>query len=195
MDEKDEKQMRRFASKKRLGFLVVAFVVAAIFLVGYFCGGTGQSVEGPNIVLVGVRGYLSEEQKEALTERFNAFAPEDTSVELRVYEFPAQGGVAQQFRDFTSEISKGNANLFLLDDYVYDLLGDETLYADLSQLYPNDPSLYQKYRCTLMQKSFWVKELSGAPKLYLLLRSKASSSRGEEMYAVDMQILDNIMAA
>lgn len=191
----DEKQLRRVNSKKKLGAIVVVIVLATIFVVGYLCSDSTQVGQDTRVVLVGVRGYLSEEQKTLITERFNDYAPAGAAIELRVYEFPMYGGSAQQLRDFSKDMSKGKANMFLLDDYVYDMLADETLYADLSEQFADDSSIYDRYRCTLTQKPFWVQGLNGAPRLYLLLRSGAQSSREQAAYNYDWQTVSNIISA
>ena len=86
----------------------------------------------------------------------------------------------------------------LLDSYVYDLLGNDTLFEDLSARYPDDPAVVGRYRYAISGKPFANAEgLEELPTLYFVLRSAESSAvtrnaQTLDDYEVRRRLLDNV---
>lgn len=191
-------------SKKRLGIFVVALIVIVLLGIGYFY--TEGTQGSTNTVLVAVRGYLSVEQKDALTAQLDGYAPtEGLPVTLRVLEFPAASGaempsaeLSQKMGELSSAMDTGEMNLLLLDRFVFDLLGDERLFEDLAARYPTDAAVSGKYLYTVAGTSFGTANgLQDMPELYLALRNGQSASVNKnaktlKYYAIQSELLDNI---
>lgn len=196
----EAKKEVRARNKRHLGMLVVAVIVLVMLGLGYYYSTAGVSSK-PNHIVVAVRGYLSVEQKDALTKQLNGYAPDtrDKPIELRIYEFPMPGGNGTNlFSDLMKEIQQGSCDLLLVDSYVYDLFGDERMFEDLSLRYPNDPSVFQKYLYEVNEKPFAnAAGLENLPELFLVLRNKDAASVNRnaqtlEQYAYQSGLLDNI---
>lgn len=195
----------RAASKKRLGMFVVALIVVVLLALGYYY--TEAPDEGVDTALVAVRGYLSVEQKNALARQINAYTPEseDSAVVLEIFEFPAAGSSAgseettRLFGELLNQIKVGSADLVLLDRYVFDMLGDERLFEDLSEKYPGDPAVSGKYLYAVSGKPFLdAAGLEQLPEVYLALRSSKSSAVNKnattlEKYTFNSALLDRIV--
>lgn len=201
MGEPDNKESRA-VHKRRLGIFVVALIVIVLLALAYFFSGGAD--EGSLTVVAAVRGYLSVEQKDALTRQLGGYAPDaeegGSPVTLVTYEFPATGGgdTAKMLGELSSALSEGDADLVLLDSYVYDLLGNDTLFEDLSALYPDDPAVVARYRYAISGKPFANAEgLEELPTLYFVLRSAESNAVNKNAqtlddYTVRRQLLDNV---
>lgn len=119
---------------------------------------------------------------------------------LVTYEFPATGGgdTAKMLGELSGALSEGDADLVLLDSYVYDLLGNDTLFEDLSARYPDDPAVVGRYRYAISGKPFANAEgLEELPTLYFVLRSAESSAVNRNAqtlddYDVRRRLLDNV---
>ena len=73
MGEPDKKESR-VVHKRRLGIFVVALIVVVLLALAYFFSeGTD---DGKLTVVAAVRGYLSVEQKDALTMQLTGYAPD-----------------------------------------------------------------------------------------------------------------------
>lgn len=173
----------RALSKKRLGAFVVALILLVMLALGYYY--TEEQETTVDTVVVAVRGYLSVEQKDALTAQLAYYDPSEDGepVTLKVFEFPASMDAApnaetpQLFSQLMTEITGGPSDLYLLDANVYDMLGDERLFADLSELYPNDAAVTRRYLYAISGKPFSSAEgLENLPELYFALRSEQSSA-------------------
>lgn len=141
--------------------------------------------------------------------QFNGYLPEDAdeNLTLQIFEFPnsnsphaADGTVSQMLNQLTAEIQDGQADLLLVDQYVYGLLSnDVTLFEDLSVRYPNDPAVVDKIRYAIKDKPFVnASGLEGLPDCYLMLRSGESSivnknAQTLEKYVTQSALLDNIV--
>ena len=201
MGEPDKKESR-VVHKRRLGIFVVALIVVVLLALAYFFSeGTD---DGKLTVVAAVRGYLSVEQKDALTMQLTGYAPDieegGAPVTLVTYEFPATGGgdTAKMLGELSGALSEGDADLVLLDSYVYDLLGNDTLFEDLSARYPDDPAVVGRYRYAISGKPFANAEgLEELPTLYFVLRSAESSAVNRNAqtlddYDVRRHLLDNV---
>ncbi|MGI5966203.1 MULTISPECIES: hypothetical protein [Anaerotruncus] len=200
MDELQKETKIR--GKRHLGMIVVGIVLLVLLGLGYYYT-AGPDTTG-NVVLVAVRGYLSVEQKDALTSQFLGYAPDDADggINLKVYEFPAAHGqpgeTSKLFGELQNEIKNGTADLILLDRYVYDMLGDERLFEDLSALYPGDPALSGNFLYGVNGKPFAkASGLEELPELYLALRSGKlnivnKNAQNLEKHAYQLEILNNI---
>ena len=201
MGEPDKKESR-VVHKRRLGIFVVALIVVVLLALAYFFSeGTD---DGKLTVVAAVRGYLSVEQKDALTMQLTGYAPVieegGAPVTLVTYEFPATGGgdTAKMLGELSGALSEGDADLVLLDSYVYDLLGNDTLFEDLSARYPDDPAVVGRYRYAISGKPFANAEgLEELPTLYFVLRSAESSAVNRNAqtlddYDVRRRLLDNV---
>lgn len=190
----------RLRNKRKLGILVVGVVVIA--LLGIACYYTVDGEDEPEQVTVAVRGYLSVEQKEALTRQLVAYAPEQSKdLTLFVLEFPASANAEQTSRllgELISQIQTGSSNLYLVDANVYGMIGNDTLFEDLSVKYPNDPAVTERYRYAIKEKPFAnASGLENLPELYFLLRSSQSSIVNRNAQTLDRfqkqsELLDNI---
>lgn len=171
---------------------------------GYYYS-AGQKM-GESTVIVAVRGYLSVEQKTALNEQFKAYAPENMEgLQLKIFEFPAANSdnagqnTSEMFGELTAEIKNSQSNLILLDRNIYDMLGDETLFEDLSVRYPKDPAVNGKYLYAIKGKPFAMAQgLEGLPEMYLGLRNAKSSAVNHnaktlQLYDQQCELLDNII--
>lgn len=179
--------------------------VVGILLVGYLY--TVQREEATNIVAVAVRGYLSVEQKQVLAERINAYAPAELygPITLEVYEFPAAGSeagaqdVSRRFNELSTQIRSGAADMVLLDSYSFELLADDSLFEDLTALYPGDTAISGNYLYMLADKPFVETEgLENLPPLAVALRNSQlgvvnKNTENLERYAFYRTLLDNIV--
>lgn len=188
--------------KRRLGIFVVALIVVVLLALAYFFSeGTD---DGKLTVVAAVRGYLSVEQKDALTMAADRLRPRyrgggraGDAGDLRV---PGHGGgdTAKMLGELSGALSEGDADLVLLDSYVYDLLGNDTLFEDLSARYPDDPAVVGRYRYAISGKPFANAEgLEELPTLYFVLRSAESSAVNRNAqtlddYDVRRRLLDNV---
>ncbi|MEM1484801.1 hypothetical protein V6615_07945 [Oscillospiraceae bacterium PP1C4] len=196
---------KRAISKKRMGAFVVGMIVIVLLALGYYYS-EGQET-GANTVIVAVRGYLSVEQKEALAEQFTSYAPQanELPVSLQVFEFPAANNgenssdTSKMFLRLKDEIQTGQSDLLLLDSYVFDMLGDERLFEDLSVKYPNDPAVSGKYLYAIAGKPFAsTAGLKDLPEVYLALRNAQSgivnkNSQTLEKHSFYAKLLDDIV--
>lgn len=171
---------------------------------GYYYS-AGQKM-GDSVVVVAVRGYLSVEQKTALNEQFSAYAPENIEgLQLQIFEFPAPNSVdagqktSDMFSELMAAIQSNQSNLILLDHNIYDMLGNETLFEDLSARYPKDSAVTRKYLYAIKNKPFLkASGLEGLPELYLGLRNAKSgvinhNAKTLQLYAQQCKLLDNIV--
>lgn len=195
---------KRAVSKKRMGVFVVAVIVIVMLALGYYY--TAGQDTGTDSIIVAVRGYLSVEQKEALTEQFNGYSSQEEGegISLRVFEFPAANSDAgnsetsRMFSQLMNEIKSGASDLMLLDSYVFDMLGDETLFEDLSVRYSNDPAVSGKYLYAISGKPFAnASGLEELPEVFLALRSAQlgvvnKNALSLEKYSQQSELLDNI---
>ena len=182
-------------------FVVAVVVVTLVALGYYYTAGQDQSA---GTVTVAVRGYLSQEQKRALAAQFTGYAPEErTETELRVFEFPASENAGGQetsklLTSLLAELQSGPSDLYLLDGYVWALIGNETLFEDLSARYPGDPALVDGYRYAVAGKPFVnASGLEELPELFLALRSSATGAVNKNAatlaeYELQAELLDNI---
>ncbi len=191
-------------SKRRFGMLVVALLMILMLGLGYYYS-AGQKM-GESTVVVAVRGYLSVEQKSALNEQFSGYSPENMEgLRLKIFEFPAanaeDSGVntSEMFGEFMNELKSSESSLILLDRNIYDMVGDETLFEDLSARYLGDPAVSGKYLYAVKDKPFvTAKGLEGLPEMYLVLRSSKSgavnrNAKTLELYHQQCELLDNIV--
>lgn len=183
--------------------LVVALLMILMLGLGYYYS-AGQEM-GESTVVVAVRGYLSVEQKTALNEQFSGYAPENMEgLRLKIFEFPAANAedsdmnTSKMFGEFMSELKSSESSLLLLDRNIYDMVGDETLFEDLSTRYPADPAVTGKYLYAVKDKPFvTAKGLEGLPEVFLVLRSSKSgavnrNARTLELYHQQCELMDNI---
>lgn len=192
--------------KKAVSAIIVFGIIVALVYVAVLYA--SSSDDDYQAVMIAVRGYLSEEQKIALQEQVIRYRPQtqdEEEMEITFLEFPASEGTestvatSQLFNQLVQEIKTGNADLYFLDSYVYGLLGDETLFEDLSQLYPDAPGLSEKYRFKINGTDFGaVDSLKELPELYATLRSAASSAVNKnpvtiQRYEWQKQLLEKIV--
>lgn len=157
--------------------LFVFVMIAVLLVIGYLYGLDANNSE--RTVYVALRGYLSTEQKTALEQQFSGYAPEswEDGINLRFFEFPAGDANAREtsalYTELVTQIHTGDADLILMDLYVYNLIGDETLFTDLSVLYPDHPALVQRNLYAVKGTVFCkLDDLSSLPELYLTLRDE-----------------------
>ena len=205
MDREEHKKQVRQDNKRRFGMLVVGVVVAA--MLGLVCYYTmeGQAKE-PNLVAVAVKGYLSVEQQQALTERLQEYTAKSGragGIALQVFEFPVDGAENPQTFELLSElagcISTGKTDLVLIEWYVYDLIKGAGLFEDLSKRYPDDPAVTDGYLYRMEDTGFMQGgQMQDMPDLYLALRSSRSenmnkNSKAMEKYSYMQELLDQIV--
>lgn len=184
--------------------IVIGFLMIVMLGLGYYYS-AGQKM-GDSVVVVAVRGYLSVEQKTALNEQFSAYAPQHMEgLQLKIFEFPAPNSAnagqntTEMFAELMTDIKSNQSNLILLDRNIYDMLGDETLFEDLSARYPKDPAVTGKYLYAIKGKPFVnAQGLNGLPEMFLGLRNAKSgvinhNAKTLQLYNQQCELLDNIV--
>ncbi|MCI8648910.1 MAG: hypothetical protein HFG20_02225 [Anaerotruncus sp.] len=191
---------------------VIAVILVLLLSVGYFYA--ASSAMESATVTVAVCGYLSEEQRLALSQMFARYAPDtdaeydpDTGllkVELVVYELPAEAGSSAGERarltgELVGAIESGRANLLLLDVDTFQQIGNEHLFEDLSTRYEGTAMhglLYPVSQKTLLARE----ELAGLQPLYLALCNSEVTGLHENSdkmrkYSYQRDWLNSIVAA
>ena len=176
----EENRQLRKQQKRRMGIFVVAVVMAA--LVGLAYAYTAGSDQSTVTVAVALEGNLSKEQLQALSQRLTSYAGgwrERTQVELYPFPTPQEdpdGALAgRQLTQLLEQLESGPADLYLLDGAVWELVGGQDLFQDLSELFPEDPALLDGYRYALGGKPFLQAEgLEALEGLTASLRSQES---------------------
>lgn len=190
----------RKVTRRQLGIFVVAAIVVAIMALAYYYSTTAYN--GEQLVTVAVRGVMPAAQRQALLLGFDGYCEtEDGSIALNLIEFPEAGGESETaiLRErLLTEIATGATDLFMLDEYAFGMIEDETLLADLETRFPGDPAVIDARRYALGGTAFFSDPaLSDAPPLFLALRSselevvnKNAHSLGR--YACQSELLENI---
>ena len=166
----DDNRLMRKLQKRRMGIFVVGVVVLAMVGLAYaYTAGSDQSAA---TVAVALRGNLSKEQLQALSGQLTYYSGgrrEQTKVVLFPFPDPKEDAdgarTGQQLTKLLAEVESGLSDLYLMDQAVWELVGNEALFQELREQYPGDPALVDGYRYALAGKPFLqaqgLEELAG----------------------------------
>ena len=200
-------EQTRQQSKRSLRTIVIAVVLIALLGIAYYYN---YSASGTNLgsVLVAVRGYLSEEQRATLQTHLQEFSPEeDVEISLEIYEFPMEGSssnneeISRLLSKILGKMEGGECALLLLDQSVFNMIGDERLFENLADRYPGNLALQGEYLYNLAGNPFaQVPEMKDMPDLYLALRNSLAGSGAQtpattKRYEFQSQLLDRVVEA
>lgn len=197
----DSVRGNRKVTRRQLGIFVVAAIVVAILALAYYY--STAAYNGEQLVTVAVRGVMPASRRQALLMGFNGYSEtDDGSIALNLIEFPEAGGESETaiLRErLMTEIATGSTDLFVLDDYAYGMIEDETILADLGARFPGDPAVVDSRRYALNGTAFFsATALSDAPPMFLALRSSELEAVNKNAhtlghYAYQSELLENIV--
>lgn len=119
----DERQLKRFSSKKKLGTVVVALIVLLVMGVAYYyTEGTNNQVD--NVIAAVTRAPLTEFQKEKLAGSLAVYAPRDNREDISVLLYTLPDPADKEALDALAvQLDQAQTNLFLLDSESRGALG------------------------------------------------------------------------
>ncbi len=200
----DNRQMRKL-QKRKMGIFVVAVIMVVLLGLAYaYTVGSDQSTA---TVVVALEGNLSKEQLQAFSSQFTNYANGwREKIQIRLFPFPSQeedpdGSLSGHLlTKLLYEVESGDPDLYLFDGAVWELVGNQELFEDLSERYEGDPALLDPCRYALKGKPFLeAAGLEDLPELTASLRSQDSPAVNRtaatvESYRIQGELLDAIAA-
>lgn len=158
-------------------------------------------------VSVNCKTAISYEQSDQMSRLLSQYATDydgngevNVGVNLNVFppnETDAQMMMAAQVK-FAAEVSEGNSMIMIMDDYIYDQIGDPTVFCDLSVY--SDKAYDQNRKIKLSDTPLGEDPLLAeiADDIFLVLRSPDTHAvkRNEEslaQYENDIAVLENLL--
>ena len=198
----EEKQAKRLHSRKKLAAFVVGLVIVAVLAVAYYyTEGTKQEMK--NAVVLAVGAKVSAAEQVALSARLTAYAPPDGrgEVSVELYCFPPGYADPQgeQLLSLIDRMNEGAPGLYLLDQQIYELLGDRVQFRDLSADYAERGGFSGKHLISPVSLPFWQQPtLEKLPACYLAIQREdaygvTKDAQTQLYYRYQLELLDNIL--